>query len=405
MVRLLPPFFCLMLAGLVNWHAPSLESDQLSMLSQLPYILCGLAAFVAILANHSRDLGAALIMLACYWLVRQYLQAPLDTEPAGQAYGLISLCLPLLLGILIVLPNTGWRHLGFLVLISFISIFALIITSLFQWQPLWFSTLSPELQESAFLGLKISSTASLLFIVAFIIGLTLPILKNQQLDTSLPGCIIFSFITLAWFQIPHISATIFSATGLLLIINQTHSLLNMVYRDELTQIPNRRALLRDVRNAGNTYALAMVDVDHFKKINDQYGHDLGDQVLKSIAVKLCQVTGGGRAYRFGGEEFCLLFKGKTADKVADNLEALRKVIAEYDMTARDKKSRPLLQNTGEKKRGASRSKGNIRATVSMGLSDSNDSPDFDVVLKSADRAMYRAKEGGRNQIRQSRSLK
>jgi diguanylate cyclase (GGDEF)-like protein len=394
-----------MLAGFVNWYTPSLESDQLSLLSQLPYILCGLAAFVAILANHSRELGAALIMLTCYWLIRQYLQAPLDTEPAGQTYGLISLCLPLLLGILVVLPNTGWRRLEFLVLISFISIFVLVITSLFQWQPLWLSTLSPELRESTFLGLKISSTASLLFIAAFMIGLLLPLLKSRSLDTSLPGCIIFSFITLAWFQLPHISATLFSASGLLLIINQTHSLLNMVYRDELTQIPNRRALLRDARNAGNTYALAMVDVDHFKKINDQYGHDLGDQVLKAIAAKLCQVTGGGRAYRFGGEEFCLLFKGKTADKVTDNLEALRKIIAEYDMTARDKESRPWRQNTGEKNRGTSRSKGNIRATVSMGLSDTNGSLDFDAVLQSADRAMYQAKEGGRNQIRQSRALK
>ncbi|MEH6468001.1 MAG: GGDEF domain-containing protein [Porticoccus sp.] len=400
MVRLLPPVFCLMLAGFINWHAQSLGSDQLSVLSQLPYILCGLAAFVAILANHSRDLGAALVMLTCYWLIRQYLQAPLDTEPAGQAYSLISLCLPILLGVLIILPNTGWRHLGFLVLISFISIFALIITSLFQWQPLWFSTLFPEFQQGAFLDLKISSAASMLFITAFIISLVLPLLKNEQLDSSLPGCILFSFITLAWFQTAHISATTFSAFGLLLIINQTHSLLNMVYRDELTQIPNRRALMRDVRNAGNTYALAMADVDHFKKINDQYGHDLGDQVLKAIATKLSQITGGGRAYRFGGEEFCLLFKGKTADNVIDNLETLRKIIAEYDMTARDKKSRPWRQNMGEKQRGASRSKGNIRATVSMGLSDSQDNLDFNSVLKAADKALYRAKEGGRNQIRQ-----
>ena len=401
MVRLLPPIFCLMLAALITWYAPSLKSEQLSMLSQLPYILCGLAAFVAILANHSRDLGAALIMLAIYWLIRHYLQAPLDTEPAGQAFGLISICLPLMLGVLIILPNTGWRHLGFLVFIAFISIFALIIISLFQWQPLWFSTLSPDIRASSFLGLKISTTASLLFAVAFVLGTVLPSLKHERPDTSLPGCILFSFITLGWFQVPHISATLFSATGLLLIINQTHSLLNMVYRDELTQIPNRRALLRDVRNTGNHYALAMVDVDHFKKINDQYGHDLGDQVLKAIASKLNQVNGGGRAYRFGGEEFCLLFRGKTADQVLDHLETLRKTIAEYDMTARDQKSRPWIQNSGEKKRGASRRKGNIRATVSMGLSDSDDTQDFYTVLKEADQAMYKAKQGGRNQIKQS----
>jgi diguanylate cyclase (GGDEF)-like protein len=399
MVRLLPPLFCLILAGFINWHIPSLEPDQLSTLSQLPYILCGLAAFVALLANNSRYLGAAMVMLLGFWLIRAYLQAPLDTEPAGQIFSLMTLFIPLLLGILAVLPNTGWRHMGFFVFIAFVSIFALIIASLFQWQPLWFSALSLGLKDSVFLGLKISSTAGLLFVTALLCGLIIPHLKQEPIDSSLPGCIFFSFITFAWFQLPQISATMFSVAGLLLIINQTHGLLNMVYRDELTQIPNRRALLRDVRNTGSHYAVAMVDVDHFKKINDQHGHDLGDQVLKAIAAKLSHVTGGGRAYRFGGEEFCLLFRGKTSEQIIDHLEQLRKTIAEYDMTARDQKNRPWVENKGEKKRGASRRKGNIRATVSMGVADSTAALDFNSVLKVADEAMYRAKQGGRNQIK------
>ena len=191
----------------------------------------------------------------------------------------------------------------------------------------------------------------------------------------------------------------FSAAGLLLIINQTQALLNMVYRDELTQIPNRRALLRDVRTMGNHYALAMVDVDHFKPINDEYGHDLGDQVLRAIAAQLRRVSGGGRAYRFGGEEFCLLFRGKTREQVVDHLEQLRKNIANYDMATRDNKNRPRYQSSGEKKRGASRRRGNIRVTVSIGVADAQDALHFDGVMKAADSAMYRAKEAGRNQTK------
>lgn len=369
------------------------------MLRQLPYVLLGLAAFVALLANNSRYLGTAVLMLIGYWLIRAYLQAPLDTEPAGQAFNLISFGTPILLGTLALLPNTGWRHLGFLVLIAFISIFALIIASLFQWYPLWFAELFPGLQGSTFFGLKISRSASILFTAVFFACLIIPFLKREPLDSSLPACILFGFITLAWFHVSQISAIMFSIAGLLLIINQTHSLLNMVYRDELTQVSNRRALLRDIRNTGNHYALAMVDVDHFKKVNDQHGHDLGDQVLKSIAAKLSQVAGGGRAYRFGGEEFCILFRGRAQDQVIDHLEALRKVIADYDVTARDNKNRPWVQNKGEKKRGASRSKGSIRVTVSMGVADSTHSLDFNTVLKKADEAMYRAKQGGRNQIK------
>jgi diguanylate cyclase (GGDEF)-like protein len=248
------------------------------------------------------------------------------------------------------------------------------------------------------MGLKVSTAAGLLFLLSFPLGVALPLLMQEQLDTSLPGCILFGFITMSWFGLPHISAIMFSAAGLLLIVNQTHSLLNLVYRDELTQIANRRALLRDVRNMGSHYALAMVDVDHFKKINDNYGHDVGDQVLKAVASKLRKVAGGGKAYRYGGEEFCLLFRGRQSPQILDFLEDLRHTVANYDMATRDKKSRPRLQKTGERKRGASRREGNIRVTVSMGVADSEDALHFEGVLKAADSAMYRAKEGGRNQI-------
>lgn len=397
-IRLLPPLFCLLLALATYWQLPRLQTEQLATLDQLPFIMCGLAAFMAILANRSRDLGAATTMLLSYWIIDQFLQAPLNTEPAGQVFSILSICLPLLLTLFMILPDTGWRHPGFLVLVAFISIFALIVISLFQWQPMWLAKLLPGLRESEFMGLKVSTVAGLLFLLSFPLGVALPLLMHEQLDTSLPGCILFGFITMSWFGLPHISAIMFSAAGLLLIVNQTHSLLNLVYRDELTQIANRRALLRDVRNMGSHYSLAMVDVDHFKKINDNYGHDVGDQVLKAVASKLRKVAGGGKAYRYGGEEFCLLFRGRQSPQVLNFLEDLRCTVADYDMATRDKKSRPRLQKTGERKRGASRREGNIRVTVSMGVADSEDALHFEGVLKAADSAMYRAKEGGRNQI-------
>lgn len=391
--------FCLLTGTAISLALPHISKEHLSLLNQLPFIFCSLAAFVALLANNSRPLAAAAAMLLIYSLIRMYLQAPLSTEPTGQIFALMSMGIPILLGVLVILPNTNWRHLGFLVLIAFISIFGLIIISLFHWHPLWFLDLFPDFNTKTLLGLNISITASALFLLAFSANLFIPLLKQEELDSSLLGCILFSFITMAWFQHPYISATMFSMAGLLLIMNQTHGLLNMVYRDELTQIPNRRALLRDIRNTGNHYVLAMVDIDHFKKINDQYGHDLGDQVLKAVAAQLHHVGGGGKAYRFGGEEFCLFFKDKTPDQVLGYLETLRSDIAEYDMTVRDKKHRPWAQNTGEKKRGATLRKGSIRTTVSMGVSDTSLSLDFHTVLKNADKAMYRAKEGGRNQIK------
>ena len=179
--------FCLMLAVFTYWQYPALNGDQRALLEQLPFIVCGLAAFMALLANQSKNLGTAMTMLISYWLIRHFLQAPLNAEPASQIFSLISLCLPLILGVFIVLPDTGWRHPAFLVLTAFISIFALIIISLFQWQPLWFSHLLPGINESTFFGLKISATAGLLFLLVYTFSIILPLLRREYLDSSLPG--------------------------------------------------------------------------------------------------------------------------------------------------------------------------------------------------------------------------
>ena len=93
-----------------------------------------------------------------------------------------------------------------------------------------------------------------------------------------------------------------------------------------------------------------------------------------------------------------MFKGKTRDQVADCLEELRKAIANYDMVIRDKKQRPKEQGIGEKKRGASKRHSNLRLTVSVGVADSTNGGSFEHLVKLADRALYKAKAGGRNRL-------
>jgi diguanylate cyclase (GGDEF)-like protein len=74
------------------------------------------------------------------------------------------------------------------------------------------------------------------------------------------------------------------------------------YIDELTGLQGRRSLNETLYNLGRKYAIAMIDVDHFKKFNDTYGHKTGDQVLKMIAYKLERISGGAKTFRYGGEE-------------------------------------------------------------------------------------------------------
>src|SRR5438270_12939913 len=113
----------------------------------------------------------------------------------------------------------------------------------------------------------------------------------------------------------------------------------MAYLDELTQLPSRRSLNEALLKLGETYSIAMLDVDHFKKFNDSYGHESGDQALRLVASRLARIAGGGKAYRYGGEEFAVVFPGKPAEDVFIYLDRMRKIIEQSTFTVRGKDRR------------------------------------------------------------------
>ncbi len=175
----------------------------------------------------------------------------------------------------------------------------------------------------------------------------------------------------------------------------------MAFNDQLTEIPSRQSLNADLKKLGNKYAVAMCDIDFFKKFNDTYGHDVGDQVLRMVAAKLRSVGGGGRAYRYGGEEFTILFSGKSAEEAYDSLEETRKIIEKSPFFLRDKKRPKKDPKDIENKRGKPDKKEaeTVKITISIGVAEKNrrDSAPEDVI-KKADRALYKAKEQGRNKV-------
>jgi len=170
----------------------------------------------------------------------------------------------------------------------------------------------------------------------------------------------------------------------------------MAFIDELTSIPGRRALMNGLNSQGRRYAVAMSDIDHFKKFNDTHGHDVGDEVLRMVASKLNRVKGGGRAYRYGGEEFTIIFPGKTAEDAMPYLDDVRTVIEESSFSLRGG-DRP--KDKGKKQRGKTNRKNQVSVTISIGVADSEtNGRASDVVMKAADKALYRAKKSGRNKV-------
>lgn len=170
----------------------------------------------------------------------------------------------------------------------------------------------------------------------------------------------------------------------------------MAYVDALTGLASRRALDEFLPQLHGRFALAMVDVDHFKRFNDAYGHAAGDQVLRKVAGQLATVGGGGRVFRYGGEEFSVVFAGRSRKDALPHLEALRARIEATGFSLRGS-LRPT-QKPAER-RALPRAGRHVHLTVSIGVAELSEklaSPRL--VIEAADKALYRAKQSGRNRV-------
>jgi diguanylate cyclase (GGDEF)-like protein len=166
----------------------------------------------------------------------------------------------------------------------------------------------------------------------------------------------------------------------------------MAFVDGLAGLPNRRALDEALARLSGDYALAMVDVDHFKSFNDRHGHEAGDRVLRAIAEQL-RMARGASAYRYGGEEFCLLFTGSRVRHARESCEELRANVA--DMRVAVRSGAAGKRTTTNRRKNA----GEVKVTISIGLSGRSDKLRTTTdVLQEADAALYKAKSGGRNRV-------
>jgi diguanylate cyclase (GGDEF)-like protein len=310
----------------------------------------------------------------------------------------------------------------------------------------------PTLFHSRFLGRMAWTPLPALALLAFVAALGVLfvrlVLYRKPTESGLLWALLATFLA---FQVGAVgpAATAYMATaGLILIGSIIENSYFLAYHDELTSLPARRAFNDALLRLEEPYAVAVVDIDHFKSFNDTYGHETGDQVLRLVAGKLAGVTGGGRAYRVGGEEFSILFPGKSAKEVMPHLELLRTVIEvatfhvrggeerrgksrgqksqlsdspvresqnqetrsggqAQDFRNHDRRSserrarsrrppsprkrfRPVTSETGDQQ---------ISVTVSIGAAEPNGRHrSVEQVLQAADQALYRAKQSGRNRV-------
>jgi len=161
----------------------------------------------------------------------------------------------------------------------------------------------------------------------------------------------------------------------------TTALRKLSLTDDLTKLANRRSLDSDLRShhrANDPIAVAMIDIDHFKRLNDEYSHAIGDLVLQRVAAAISQnVRTNDVAYRYGGEEFCVLLPGAAEHEAAAVVERVRRAIESISFELLDR-----------------------AVTISAGVAvTSGDATEGEqVTVQRADAALYAAKNAGRNRV-------
>ncbi len=408
MIRKLSPLILPITTFLVAWvllpRIPLIPPEKQVLLTSAPYLLIAVGMALSFHFRRGRVFMVLTLIAFCYGLCASRLAGLTgpDTPDAWLIFRAITVLLPFNLLLCSLMQEKGvFTKAGKMRLLFFgFQVFALWLTLRNSQQGLWM-TLTQKLVDWPFLNrLQVPQEALIMFLAAISIALCRTVTRQSPIDGGMFGCTIAAFAFLNWLWVPLMPATLAATAALILVIAVIQDSHNMAFRDDLTKLPSRRALNELLPCLGSTYTIAMVDVDHFKGFNDDYGHDVGDQVLKMIASKMMAISGRGRPFRYGGEEFTIIFPGKGMQDAFPHLEQLRTTIEEYQMYLRDS-DRPKDDGRGKSRRANKRPDRFVSVTISIGMAEASPRQSSEEVLKSADVALYKAKNRGRNQICQA----
>lgn len=392
------PVFLILAVWLLQSSSLTLPASMKPLTQLLPYIFIISGLSMAWIFHHSREFHILLISGAACWLLQNsHLISSHANFNFTLLYSLLCLLIPLNITVISLLGERG--------IINFHGLKRLAILVLQAMMIYWLSQADTRLlnlllqykfiNHPLINSFNVPQLAQLVFILCMF-SLIIKLLKMPSLLLAAR----ISVLVCLWFALnattnPDNILTWFSAIGIIVLTAMVLNSKQLAYLDELTNLPSRRALNQYLATLGKNYSIAMVDIDHFKKVNDRHGHDIGDQVLKMLAAQLRKVQGGGRAFRYGGEEFTIVFSGKDVHEAAIYADNMREHVASSPFTIRHKR-RPKQKPEKPTKKPPIK---NLKVSISVGIAQRSDLLlSTEEVIKAADKNLYKAKKKGRNQV-------
>lgn len=374
-------------------EAGQLPASQSMLLRWLPLGIATVILILCLRFNRSRILFIVLTVVLAYIVLQGFLTG-LGRAGASIVWSTLCLLIPLNILIYSLLKERGtftlWGGTRFaLLLIPFT-----VTMGLAQHYPEALNALlhTRLLNHELLSGLQFPQPSLVMMLLALLVlngqMFSRPCAQTGALFTAL----LASIVMLYFRGSPSASAVFASAAMLMLAVAVIQESWSMAYIDQLTNLPGRRALEEKMLKLGGNYSIAMIDIDHFKRFNDRHGHDAGDQVLSMVASRIEQAVSGGQAFRYGGEEFTVVFPGKGIEDSLCVLDDVRNNVSNNCFQLRKK----------DRRRGKSRKKKstkNVKVTISIGVASRNESlSSTKDVIRAADKALYRAKKQGRNRV-------
>ena len=290
---------------------------------------------------------------------------------------------PVLLLIAAVMPEARWRtrrNAAWLLLFAF----ALLMT---LHAPAHVVTALDEFLIALWPGTDAGRGAMAMVLLAAVVCLLRWIVRGTVAELTASLALLAFGCALALLHDVERSLFALTVCGFLIVFGLLYGAYRMAFVDALSGLRNRRALDEAMERLSGIYAIAMVDIDHFKSFNDTHGHAAGDVVLREVAARLRRHAGAA-PYRYGGEEFCIVFEDGAVERADDLLEAVRVAIEAHAI-----RIRPIGRDgkPGKPK--------DVKVTASFGVADRSEKCKTPKdVISAADKALYKAKAAGRNRV-------
>lgn len=387
------PFIVLILAWVLAMGTLVSFNKLSAVFLTLPYILAFFALVLSVWFQHSRVFYAICILL----FIMSVVSAGVERLNQAAFINGISIVIPLSFVLLAVAEEKGItsKH-GLIKGLVLIALILIVLVDAGSKNP-FLAKLKPA--RLLFGGTEniqgIPGLSVFLFVLCLCVMMVNYLIKSAAMDMAFTGISMGCFVILHFTEYPDVLSIFYSAVFLIFIIALFEASYSLAFSDPLTGILSRRAMEHEILRLGNRYTIAIIDIDHFKRINDKYGHKVGDDVLKMVAAIIEYNVSGGKAFRYGGEEFVVIYPKRQVKEIINQLDNLRIkverrpfILRSADRPKNKPKRRTAYYSGGDRE--------SVNVTVSIGIACKRESMTAADVIDEADKALYRAKRNGRN---------